>query len=103
MTTIESMTIHVPQDVLDDLRERLARTRWPEAMPEGGWSRGVDLAYMKDLVAYWLDEYDWRAQEVRLNRLHHFKANVDGLGIHFIREEGKGPNPMPLFMMHGYP
>jgi pimeloyl-ACP methyl ester carboxylesterase len=103
MTTIRPMTIHVPQEVLDDLRERLARTRWPAAMPEGGWSRGVDLAYMKELVAYWLDAYDWRAQETRLNQLHHFKADVDGLGIHFIREEGKGPNPLPLFMMHGYP
>ena len=103
MTTIKPLKIHVPQDVLDDLRERLARTRWPEAVPEGGWSRGVDLGYMKDLVAYWLDKYDWREQEARLNRLNHFKADVDGLGIHFIREEGKGPNPMPLFMMHGYP
>ena len=102
-TAIRPMKIEVPQDVLDDLRERLARTRWPEAMPEGGWSRGVDLAYMKNLVAYWLDEYDWREQEARLNRLNHFKADVDGLGIHFIREEGKGPNSLPLFMMHGYP
>ena len=102
-TTIRPMKIDVAQAVLHHLRERLARTRWPEAMPEGGWSRGVDLGYMKDLVAYWLDEYDWREQEARLNRLHHFKADVDGLGIHFIREEGKGPNPLPLLMMHGYP
>ena len=58
---------------------------------------------MKDLIDYWLHEYDWREQEAKLNRYQHFKTEVDGLGIHFIHEEGKGPNPIPLFMMHGYP
>ncbi|MDP6698922.1 MAG: epoxide hydrolase N-terminal domain-containing protein, partial [Candidatus Latescibacteria bacterium] len=64
--------IDVPQPVLDDLRERLARTRWPGEIPGTGWSRGVDMAYMKELVDYWLDEYDWRAQEAKLNELDHF-------------------------------
>ena len=104
MTTIvEPLTIDVPQKVLDDLHQRLRRTRWPEQVLGTGWSRGVDLDYMKDLVEYWLDEYDWRGQEERLNAFQHYKADVDGLGIHFIHEQGKGPNPMPLFMMHGYP
>ena len=100
---IKAHTIDVAQNVLDDLRERLIRTRWPDEVPNTGWSRGVDMAYMKELTAYWLDEYDWRAQEAQLNALNHYTADIDGLGIHFIREEGKGPDPMPLFLMHGYP
>jgi pimeloyl-ACP methyl ester carboxylesterase len=103
MVTIEPYAIDVPQEVLDDIRERLRRTRWPNEIPGSGWARGTDLSFMKNLVAYWLDEYDWRKEEARLNAFDHFKADVDGLGIHFIREEGKGPDPMPLFMMHGYP
>ena len=100
---VRAHTIDVPQAVLDDLRARLARTRWPGTVPGSGWSRGVDTAYIKELVKYWLDEYDWRAQEARLNELNHCKAEVEGLGIHFIHAEGKGPEPMPLFLMHGYP
>ncbi len=100
---VEPFKIDVPQQVLDDLRERLKRTRWPDEIPGTGWSRGVDLAYMKELVAYWLDEYDWRKEEARLNRYEHFKADVDGAAIHFLKENGKGADPMPLFMMHGYP
>ena len=99
MSHIEPMTIDIPQTVLDDLRQRLERTRWPEEVPEGGWNRGVDLKYMKDLVAYWLDEYDWRAQEQALNQYQHFRANIDGLRVHFIHHKGQGPNPMPLFMI----
>jgi len=100
---IESMKIDISQDTLDDLQDRLKRTRWPGEIPGTGWSRGVDMSYMKELVEYWLDEYDWRKQEAKLNEFNHFKADINGLGIHFIREEGKGSNPMPLFMMHGYP
>ena len=101
--TIQPKTIDVPQPVLDDLYERLRRTRWPDEVPGTGWSRGVDLSYMKELIAYWLDEYDWRKQEAEPNRFPHFMADVDGLAIHFIHQQGKGPNPLPLFMMHGYP
>ena len=100
---IQPYSLNVPQDVLDDLRERLERTRLPGSVSGTGWSRGVDFDYMEDLIDYWIHEYDWREQEARLNRYRHLKADVDGLGIHFIHEEGKGPNPMPLFMMHGYP
>lgn len=103
MVKIEPYEIHVPQEVLDDLQERLHRTRWPNEIPGTGWTRGTDLSFMKGLVQYWLDEYDWRKEEAKLNEFAHFKADVDGLGIHFIRKEGKGPDPMPLLMMHGYP
>jgi epoxide hydrolase len=101
--TVQPFSINICQEVLDDLRDRLRRTRWPGEVPGSGWNRGVDLDYMKELVEYWLDEYDWREQEARLNELPHFKADIDGLGVHFIHVKGKGPNPLPLFMMHGYP
>ena len=101
--TVQPFSINICQEVLDDLRDRLRRTRWPGEVPGSGWTRGVDLDYMKELVEYWLDEYDWREQEARLNELPHFKADIDGLGVHFIHVKGKGPNPLPLFMMHGYP
>lgn len=101
--SVEPFTINIEEDVLDDLQERLERTRWPDSIPGTGWDRGVDLDYMKEFVDYWINEYDWREQEARLNELPHFKADVDGLGVHFIHVEGKGPNPTPLFMMHGYP
>ena len=71
---IEPMTIDVPQPVLDDLRGRLERTRWPNEVPGTGWSRGADLSYMKELVSWWFDEYDWREQEEGLNEHHHFRA-----------------------------
>ncbi len=74
----------VPDQVLDDLRARLRRTRWPEPLPYPGWTSGVDLAYMRDLVDYWAMSFDWRAQERRLNAFSQFKARVDGQRIHFV-------------------
>ena len=101
--TVKPYKIDAPQEILDDLYERLSRTRWPDEVPGTGWSRGTDLSYMKELIRYWLEDYDWRKQEAQLNKYNHFKANVDGMGIHFLHEKGKGPDPMPLFLMHGYP
>lgn len=103
MVPIEPYTIDIPQEVLDDLRERLARVRWPDEIPGSGWDYGTNLGYMKEFVDYWLNEYDWRRQEAWLNQFPHFKAKVDGLGVHFIKVEGKGPKPLPLLMLHGYP
>ena len=101
--SVQPHSINVSQEVLDDLHGRLRNVRWPEEVPGTGWTRGVDLKFMKDLVEYWLEEYDWRKQEAKLNELPHYKADVDGLGLHFIHVKGKGPDPIPLFMMHGYP
>ena len=89
--TIQPYSLNISQDVLDDLWARLERTRWPDSIPGTGWSRGVDLDYMRDLVDYWTYEYNWREQEAKLNQYCHFTADVDGLGIHFIHEEGVGP------------
>ena len=100
---VRPFTIDVEDSVLDDLRQRLAGTRWPDEMPNSGWDYGSNLGYVKELVEYWRTEFDWRAQEAKLNAFSHFKSEVDGLDIHFIHEKGKGPNPMPLIITHGWP
>ena len=100
---VEPFRIAVPDAVLADLRERLARTRFPDEMPGSGWGDGADLAYVKELVAYWQDRYDWRAAEARLNASPQFRATVGGLGIHFVHVRGTGPRPLPLVVTHGWP
>jgi microsomal epoxide hydrolase len=101
--SIEPFRIAVADSVLADLRERLARTRFPDELPDAAWDYGANLTYVKELVHYWRTSYDWRKHEADLNRFKHFRAEVDGLGIHFIREEGRGPNPKPLLLLHGWP
>jgi len=101
--TIHPFAIAVPQADLDDLQGRLARTRWIDAAQDDGWSYGVELGYMRELVDHWQQRYDWRSHEAALNRFAQFKAVVDGVGIHFIHERGKGSNPTPLLLLHGFP
>jgi len=105
MTTVavRPFTIDVPESVLDDLRERLRRTRWPGEIADSGWTYGTNLAYTRELVRYWLEDYDWRIHEAALNRLPQFVATVDELEIHFVHVKGKGPNPLPLIISHGWP
>jgi pimeloyl-ACP methyl ester carboxylesterase len=93
----------VPDGVLADLRERLARVRWPDEIPDSQWRYGTDLAYMKELVAYWRDHFDWRAQEARLNALPQFTAPVGQINLHFVQVRGVGPKPLPLLLSHGWP
>jgi len=100
---VKPFTIAVENSVLDDLRQRLADTRWPDEIPNTGWDYGSNLTYIKELVDYWRTDFDWRAQEAKLNAFNHFKSEVDGLDIHFIHEKGKGPNPIPLIITHGWP
>ncbi|MFN8544405.1 MAG: epoxide hydrolase [Candidatus Binatia bacterium] len=100
---VEPFRIAVPDAVLVDLRDRLARTRFPDEVHDAGWSYGTNLAYLRELVAYWRDRYDWRAAEGRLNGFPQFRAQVAGLGIHFIHARGKGPRPFPLVITHGWP
>jgi microsomal epoxide hydrolase len=100
---VEPFRIAVPDAVLEDLHARLARTRWPDEIRDSGWTYGTNLAYLRELVAYWRERYDWRAAEAALNAFPHFRAGVDDLGIHFIHVRGKGPRPFPLIMTHGWP
>lgn len=102
-TAIRPFEINIPQSALDDLKARLGRTRWPDEAEGAGWSMGTNLGYMKGLTNYWLNEYDWRKHEADLNQFHHFKADVDGVEVHFIHERGKGPNPTPIILLHGWP
>ncbi|MBS0241707.1 MAG: epoxide hydrolase [Proteobacteria bacterium] len=95
--------LHIEDAVIADLKERLARVRWPETPPMEPWSTGTDVSYMRELVDYWRDRFDWRAEEAKLNQFRQFKVPVGGVDVHFIHEEGKGPAPMPLLLSHGWP
>ncbi len=95
--------IDVPDAVLERIRSKVAAYEWHEMPDDGGWVYGTNLAYLQELCAYWLDEFDWRAQEAKLNEFAQFTAPVDGLDIHFIHEKGSGPTPMPLLITHGWP
>ena len=100
---IQPLTIHIPQADLDDLQDRLKRTRWPDEVDDAGWDYGANLAYMQELIAYWRTTFDWRSQEQTINNFANFRAEMDGVGIHFIHERGKGSNPIPLILTHGWP
>jgi pimeloyl-ACP methyl ester carboxylesterase len=100
---IRPFRIEVPQAALDDLGERLARTRWP-AEPEGiGWSRGVPVGYLRELAEYWRTAYDWRQHEARLNQLPQFTTTIDGANLHFLHVRSPEPEATPLLLIHGWP
>jgi pimeloyl-ACP methyl ester carboxylesterase len=99
----ERFTIRVPDAVLSDLTERLARTRWPDQLPGTGWEYGTDTAYLRELVDYWHTRFDWRAQEARLNTFDHYRAQVGGLRIHFIHARSRNADAIPLLLLHGWP
>ena len=101
--TVQPYQIHIPQVTLNDLRECLADTRWTDETEGAGWDQGSNLAYMKELADYWQNQYDWRAQEAKLNSFNWFKANINGEEIRFIHERGKGANPTPIILFHGWP
>jgi microsomal epoxide hydrolase len=96
-------TLSVPDAQIADLKDRLARTRFPDQAPDAPWAYGADLAYMKDLVEYWRTRFDWRAQEAKLNAYPQFMVSMPDVDVHYLRVEGKGLNPMPLLLMHGWP
>jgi pimeloyl-ACP methyl ester carboxylesterase len=102
------MTVHrfdVPcsEAAVEDLRERLVRTRWPDTIPGSHRDYGVSLDYMKEICQYWKDEFDWKRQIERMSAFHHYLYTSRGVGIHFIHERGKGPAPIPLILTHGWP
>jgi pimeloyl-ACP methyl ester carboxylesterase len=103
MADVVPFTIAVPDADLDDLRDRLARTRYPEPETVDDWSQGVPLAYLRDVCEHWRTSYDWREVERRLNALGQFRTTVDGLGIHFIHQRSPHEDAMPLVLTHGWP
>jgi epoxide hydrolase len=100
---IRPFRIDIPQADLDDLRDRLARTRWPDELPGVGWTRGVPLGYLKELADHWADGYDWPKQEARLNQFPQFTTTIDGQNIHFLHVRSPEPDALPLILTHGWP
>ncbi|HEX5128017.1 MAG TPA: epoxide hydrolase [Rhodocyclaceae bacterium] len=98
-----SFKVRIGQEVSEDLRRRLANTRWAGEIKGAGWDYGTNLEYLQTLVRYWQDGFDWRAQEETINRFAHFRTDIDGFGIHFIHERGRGENPLPIVLTHGFP
>jgi len=95
--------IKVPDAVLDRIQTQVAKYPWHYMPDDGGWEYGTNLDYLQGLCRYWVEDYDWRAQEARLNSFDHFKMPVDGLDVHYIHEKGSGPAPTPLIISHGWP
>ena len=100
---IHPFRIDVPDTTLEQIRTQVANYPWHEMPDDGGWAYGTHLGYMKELCAYWLNEFDWRKQEAAINRFSHFIAPVQGIDLHFIQEKGDGPSPLPLIISHGWP
>ena len=104
MAAPQRMTLSTPAGALDALRERLRGARWPQALLDGaGWGLGTDEAYLRELVAYWADGFDWPAQEAALNELPHYRASVDGVGIHYLHVPAATGSGLPLVLSHGWP
>ncbi|MQY08106.1 epoxide hydrolase family protein [Actinomadura macrotermitis] len=103
MTTITPFRIDIPQADLDDLRDRLARTRWPDELPGAGWSYGVPVSYARELAEYWRTGYDWRRHEAALNEHPQFSTEIDGQNIHFLHVRSPEPDALPLILTHGWP
>src|SRR3954468_80706 len=99
----EPFTLRVPDEAIADLRERLARTRFPDLAPGEAWAYGTDVGYLRGLVDYWRDGFDWRAQEARLNAFPQYRVPLHGIDLHFLHVPGVGPNPCPLLLAHGWP
>jgi pimeloyl-ACP methyl ester carboxylesterase len=100
--TIEPFHIAVAPDVLADLRDRIARTRWPDEPPEPGWAYGTETPYLRGLLDAWHD-FDWPAFEQRLNGLPHYRARIGDQQVHFVHARGTGPDPLPIVLTHGWP
>lgn len=103
MEQVQPFRIEVAQSVLDDLQARLANTRWTNEVEDADWDFGTEVSYMRELVDYWQHSYDWRREEAALNSFAFFRTQIDGQEVQFIHERGKGPNPVPLLLLHGWP
>src|SRR5262249_99449 len=100
-------SLHVSNEALEDLRARLARTRWPDeppaSQPHEEWTTGTSVRYLRELVGYWTETFEWRAAEARLNAFPQFKARVAGIDLHFLHVPGRRKDAMPLLLSHGWP
>lgn len=95
--------LHIDDAAIADLRDRLARTRLPDQAPDAPWAYGTDVGYLRELIGYWRDGFDWRAEEARLNAFPQFKVPLHGIDVHYLHVPGVGPDPKPLLLSHGWP
>ena len=100
---LQPFTVDIDQSQLDDLRDRLARTRLPQQLPDAGWDYGTELGYLTELLAYWRDSYDWRRAEARLNAFDQYLTEIDGAQVHFLHARSPEPDALPLVITHGWP
>ena len=100
---IHPLRVEIPQSDLDDINERLARVRWPDELSGVGWDYGVPSDYVRDLVNYWANDFDWRKQETKLNAYQQFTTDIDGQRVHFIHVRSPEPDALPLILTHGWP
>ena len=100
---IEPFKVAVPEQVLSDLKTRIRNTRWPESAPGAPWSQGTDLEWLRNLMDYWAEEFDWRAQEQRLGGLEQFQIEIDGVRIHYVHARARSGRGIPLILTHGWP
>jgi len=100
---IEPFSLPYSDAAVEDLGLRLSQTHWLDEIPGSGWEYGVDLDFIRQLCAYWKDHFHWKAQVETLSAFHQYRCTLDGIGIHFIHERGKGPAPIPLLLTHGWP
>ncbi len=103
MTAVTPFRVDIPDYELDRIKRRIREYEWFEEPVDAGWNYGCNQAYLRELTGYWLDQYDWRKAEARLNEWPQFKANVDGIDIHFVHERGSNPDNLPLILLHGWP
>jgi len=103
MAQPQPFTLTIPDAAIADLRQRLASTRYTDQAPGEPWAYGTDVGYLKQLVEYWRTGFDWRAEEAQLNAFPQYKAPLCGINLHFLQVPGKGPNPCPLLLLHGWP
>ena len=92
---VHSFSVDVSDETLDRTRTQVAGYPWHEMPDDGGWAHGTNLDYMKELCAYWIDEFDWRKQEAAINQFSHYTTSIDGIGLRFLHEKGSGPAPLP--------
>ena len=100
---IRPFKINISNKIIEDINTKVANYPWHEMPDDGGWNYGTNFDYMKEISKYWIDKFDWKNVEEKINKYQNFKSNVDGIDIHFIQEKGSGSNPKPLLLNHGWP
>ena len=97
---VEPFEIHVPERVLTDLRDRIARTRWPDHIQDSAWDYGTDIHALRTLIEYWQSQFDWRRAEREINSFRQFRLMIDGIRIHFVHLRSENPDALPLIITH---